>query len=342
MPRANGNGAFLRQDLERREHESLSPFAAFSDETKGRDIPRPLDPYRSEFQRDRERILHCKSFRRLSHKTQVFLAPEGDHYRTRMTHTLDVAQIASSIARALRLNEDLVEAIALGHDLGHPPFGHTGEKALNNLTDGKFLHNEQSVRVVEVLEREGKGLNLTKEVTDGILNHRSGGSPKTLEGKVVLFADKIAYINHDIDDALRAGALKEGDLPKACTAVIGRTATERINNMIMSIYRRSDGKPFVDMEPGVFAAMQEMRKFLFESVYTAKDADGQGAKAERLVEILYGYFFSNPDTLPEFFRGLVKKDGREKAVCDYVASMSDSYATNMFYKLFVPESRDVL
>jgi len=326
----------------KKEEMFFSPYACFSKNTLGRDRVESPDLLRTEFQRDRDRIMHSKSFRRLKNKTQVFLAPKGDHFRTRMTHTLDVAQIARSVARALRLNEELAEAIALGHDLGHPPFGHTGERVLSHLTGGKFHHNEQSVRIAEFLENDGKGLNLTKEVRDGILNHRSECKPLTLEGRVVLFADKIAYVNHDIDDALRAGVLKEENLTKECLEVLGKSATARINSMIMSVYRYSDGKNFVEMEPQVFNALKATRRFLFENVYSAKETDGESVKAERLIEMLYKYFFANPKEMPQFFWIVAEKDGKEQAVCDYIASMSDSYATNLFCGLFVPERFNAL
>ena len=325
-----------------KEERFFSEFACFSKNTIGRDRKEEPDLLRTEFQRDRDRIIHCKAFRRLKNKTQVFLAPKGDHYRTRITHTLDVTQIGRSIARALRLNEDLVEAMALGHDLGHPPFGHTGERALNKLTNGKFLHNEQSVRIVEFLENEGKGLNLTKEVRDGILNHRSDGNPMSLEGRVVMFADKIAYTNHDVDDAIRAGLLSVKQLPQKALQILGKTTSERINNMIMSIYRKSSDKPFVEMEEDVFDAMKTLRQFLFESVYVEKEHSGEGEKAERLLTALYNYLLNNNEKLPAFFRGIASADGIDTAICDYIASMSDNYAINLFTSLYVPEKWEVL
>jgi dGTPase len=320
----------------------FSEYACFSCGTAGRDRDEKPDALRTEFQRDRDRIMHSKAFRRLKNKTQVFLAPKGDHYRTRMTHTLDVTQVGRSIARALRLNEELVEAICLAHDLGHPPFGHTGERVLSKLTDGEFKHNEQSVRVVEVLENNGQGLNLTKEVRDGILHHRTGGKPGTLEGKVVMFEDKNAYINHDLYDALRAGVLKEKDLPKDCIDILGKTSTERINTMITAIYNYSLDKPLVEMEPTVYGAMLNMRKFLFDNVYFTKEADAEWEKAQRLLDVLYNHFYKTPSDMPQFFQAILERDGAEKAVCDYIASMSDSYATSLFADLYLPKRWEVL
>jgi dGTPase len=328
----------LREVTYRIEEQFLSRYASKSRDTKGRDRPEEPCPMRTDYQRDRDRILHSKSFRRLKNKTQVFLSPEGDHYRTRLTHTLDVSQIGRSIARALCLNEDLTEAIALGHDLGHTPFGHAGEATLQRLTGGAFEHSRQSLRVVEVLENNGCGLNLTKEVRNGILNHQLEGNPNTLEGRVVCLADKIAYINHDIDDALRAGLLKNEDLPKDIIAVLGGSSRERINTMIMSIYKASFGKNTVEMEKDIGDATLALRKFLFERVYKDNEAKAEEEKADRMIEILYNFFMKNPARLPEFYLKLSEKYGQSVSVCDYISSMSDRYAVYTFEKYFVPSS----
>ena len=277
----------VRESLERLEEQYLSPYASLSSRTQGRDRPEPLCDIRPEYQRDRDRILHCKSFRRLKHKTQVFLAPEGDHYRTRLTHTLEVSQIARTIAKSLRLNESLAEAIALGHDLGHTPFGHSGEAVLNRIYEGGFTHYEQSIRVVEVLEKNGRGLNLTKEVRDGILNHRTAGHPSTLEGCIVRLSDKIAYINHDIDDAIRAKLFVEEDLPREYTDVLGRSVRDRLNNMIRDIIGNSLDKPRIIMSPDMEKAMQGLRGWMFDNVYTGGLAKAEEGKAQQLIQVLY-------------------------------------------------------
>ena len=321
-----------------KEQRYLSPYAAKSKDTLGRDRPEEPCPMRTDYQRDRDRIIHSKSFRRLKNKTQVFLSPEGDHYRTRLTHTLDVSQIARSISRSLMLNEDLTEAIALGHDLGHTPFGHSGERALDRLTDGAFEHSRQSRRVVEILENDGRGLNLTLEVRDGIANHQLDGNPMTLEGRVVCLADKIAYINHDIDDALRAGILKEQDLPKDLIEILGRTSRERINAMILSIYKKSTGKNFVDMEEDVKHATLKLRKFLFDRVYRDNEAKAEEEKAERMLEVLFNFYLKSKEKLPDFYLELSERYGLEQAICDFIASMSDKYAVYVFSKHFVPSS----
>ena len=325
-----------------RKEELLSKYACKSDSTKGRVRDEEICPMRTEFQRDRDRIMHSKAFRRLKNKTQVFLAPEGDHYRTRMTHTLDVMQIARSIARVLRLNEDLVEAIALGHDLGHTPFGHTGERTLYRLSGGKFHHNEQSVRVCDIIEKNGRGLNLTYEVRDGILNHRSSGNPSTLEGKVVMFADKIAYINHDIDDAIRAKVLDPNTLPKEYMHIVGDRPTSRINNAILSIYKKSKDQPFVEMEDEMQVAMNKLRKFMFEHVYHEKGGNTENERANRLLETLFNKFYANPELMPKFFVSLLDQYDKTTVVCDYLASMSDTYAINLFNDMFVPQRWIVL
>lgn len=330
----------IREEQEKREHLIFSPYASFSDESRGRDRDEEPCPMRTIYQRDRDRIIHCKTFRRLKHKTQVFLAPEGDHYRTRLTHTLEVAQIARSIARALNLNEDLTEAIALGHDLGHTPFGHAGERTLNSLCPMGFAHYKQSIRVVEFLEKDGQGLNLTWEVRDGILNHRTSGSPSTLEGKAVRLSDKIAYINHDIDDGIRAGILKESDIPSEYTDVLGNSTKERLNTMISDIIMNSIGKNDLVMSEPVRKAMTELRKFMFESLYLNPTAKSEEAKADKLITELYRYYVANTDKLPDTYKRFITEfDERpEQVVCDYIAGMSDHYSISKFQEIFVPKA----
>ena len=330
----------IREEQEKREHLIFSPYASFSDESRGRDRDEEPCPMRTIYQRDRDRIIHCKAFRRLKHKTQVFLAPEGDHYRTRLTHTLEVAQIARSIARALNLNEDLTEAIALGHDLGHTPFGHAGERTLNSLCPMGFAHYRQSIRVVEFLEKDGQGLNLTWEVRDGILNHRTSGNPSTLEGKAVRLSDKIAYINHDIDDGIRAGILKESDIPSEYTDVLGNSTKERINTMISDIIMNSIVKNDLVMSEPVRKAMTELRKFMFESLYLNPTAKSEEAKADKLITELYRYYVANTDKLPDTYKRFITEfDERpEQVVCDYIAGMSDQYSISKFQEIFVPKA----
>lgn len=330
----------IREEQEKREHLIFSPYASFSDESRGRDRDEEPCPMRTIYQRDRDRIIHCKTFRRLKHKTQVFLAPEGDHYRTRLTHTLEVAQIARSIARALNLNEDLTEAIALGHDLGHTPFGHAGERTLNSLCPMGFAHYKQSIRVVEFLEKDGQGLNLTWEVRDGILNHRTSGNPSTLEGKAVRLSDKIAYINHDIDDGIRAGILKESDIPSEYTDVLGNSTKERLNTMISDIIMNSIGKNDLVMSDPVHKAMTELRKFMFESLYLNPTAKSEEAKADKLITELYRYYVANTDKLPDTYKRFITEfDERpEQVVCDYIAGMSDQYSISKFQEIFVPKA----
>lgn len=330
----------IREEQEKREHLIFSPYASFSDESRGRDRDEEPCPMRTIYQRDRDRIIHCKAFRRLKHKTQVFLAPEGDHYRTRLTHTLEVAQIARSIARALNLNEDLTEAIALGHDLGHTPFGHAGERTLNSLCPMGFAHYRQSIRVVEFLEKDGQGLNLTWEVRDGILNHRTSGNPSTLEGKAVRLSDKIAYINHDIDDGIRAGILKESDIPSEYTDVLGNSTKERLNTMISDIIMNSIGKNDLVMSEPVRKAMTELRKFMFESLYLNPTAKSEEAKADKLITELYRYYVANADKLPDTYKRFITEfDERpEQVVCDYIAGMSDQYSISKFQEIFVPKA----
>lgn len=318
------------------ERAFFSPYACKSDATRGREREELPCAMRTEFQRDRDRIIYCKAFRRLKNKTQVFFSPEGDHYVTRLTHTLDVAQIARSIARTLSLNEDLAEAIALGHDLGHTPFGHSGERILNNLAPNGFKHNEQSVRVVNVLEKDGQGLNLTYEVRDGILHHGKSGTPATLEGKCVSIADRVAYINHDLEDAVRAGILTAADVPAEITDILGNSSRERINTAITSVYRNSGGKDFVKMEAVVEKASEDLRAFMFDKVYFSEKAKGEEAKAERMLSAMYEYFIKFPEKLPKTFINLLESCSREQVVCDYLSSMTDRYAVYMFNNVFVP------
>lgn len=289
---------------------------------------------RTCFQRDRDRIIHCQAFRRLKHKTQVFLAPSGDHYRTRLTHTLEVAQIARTIARALRLNEDLTEAVALGHDLGHTPFGHAGERALNQVFENGFRHYEQSVRVVEKIEKGGKGLNLTDEVKNGILCHTRGEEAYTLEGQIIKIADKIAYINHDIDDAERAGVLAEEDIPLSLRMQLGMTKSERINNMVIDVIKNSDDK--IRMSDDCYSGFMDLHEFMFTAVYTNPVCKGEEKKAVNMLLQIYNYFINHVDEMPEEYINIANEDGVERAVCDYIAGMSDTYALKIFNKLFVP------
>ncbi|MCD8222711.1 MAG: deoxyguanosinetriphosphate triphosphohydrolase [Clostridiales bacterium] len=333
----------VREMREEWEEKYLSRYASRSRNTLGRDIPEEKCDIRPEYQRDRDRILHCKAFRRMKHKTQVFLAPEGDHYRTRLTHTLEVSQIARTIARALCLNEDLTEAIALGHDLGHTPFGHSGEAILNQLCPEGFVHAEQSVRVVEVLEKDGRGLNLTKEVRDGIRNHRTTGHPMTLEGEIVRLSDKIAYINHDIDDAIRAKIFSESDIPVRYTDVLGHSVRERLNTMIHDMISCSMDQPVIRMSPGMQETMQELRSWLFENVYLNEVPKAEEKKAQRMVEYLYDYYREHVDEMPEEYRRLIteRSEPEYRIVCDYIAGMSDSYAIFKFKELFVPKAWEI-
>lgn len=319
------------------EQSFFSPYAAKSKETKGRQREEQPCAMRTEYQRDRDRLIYCKAFRRLKNKTQVFFSPEGDHYITRLTHTFDVAQISRSIARALSLNEDLAEAIALGHDLGHTPFGHSGERILNKLSPYGFEHNVQSLRVVDVLEKDGRGLNLTYEVRDGILNHKKSGNPCTLEGKCVSLADRIAYINHDLDDAVRAGLLKMNDVPEDIIKVLGKSSKERINTAITSIFNNSVGKNDVKMDSSVEKASEDLRAFMFERVYLSGSAKREEIKAERMLTEMYSHFISNPGDLPQVYITLLEKYPREQVVCDYLSSMTDRYAIYIFDSIFVPK-----
>ena len=329
----------IREQLEKWEKEYLSPYATLSMNSKGREREEEQCDIRPVFQRDRDRILHCKSFRRLKDKTQVFLTPDGDHYRTRLTHTLEVSQNARTIAKALRLNEDLVEAIALGHDLGHTPFGHAGERALNDVCPYGFEHNKQSVRTVEKLEKNGQGLNLTVEVRDGILNHQTANMPSTLEGKIVRFSDKIAYIHHDMDDAIRGGILTEADVPKEIGDVIGYTTGERLDHFIHDIVTTSANTGDIKMSPPVEEAMRKLRNFMFERVYQNPDAKSEEGKAEMLMVTLYHHYLKNIDVLPpEMLRMIEQGEPRERIVCDYVGVMTDRFAIAVYEELYIPKS----
>ena len=326
----------IREETERIERETLSEYATLAAQSRGRKREEAPCPLRTCFQRDRDRIIHCKAFRRLKHKTQVFLSPEGDHYRTRLTHTLEVAQIARTIARALRLNEDLTEAVALGHDLGHTPFGHAGERALNELVPGGYRHYEQSVRVVEQLEKDGKGLNLSFEVVDGIRCHTTGQEAKTLEGRIVRIADKIAYLNHDIDDAIRAGVLEESMVPFDVQYTLGRGKSKRITALVTSVVENSGET--IQMAPEYFAAFKKLQAFMFEQVYTNPVAKGEEGKAMDIVRRLFEYFVKRPGELPEEYRLIAEEEGAERAACDYISGMSDRFAVSVFSDLFLPKS----
>lgn len=333
----------FREEYEKYEFSYLSEFATKSLNSKGRVVEEEKCDIRTEYQRDRDRILHCKAFRRLKHKTQVFMSPQGDHYRTRLTHTLEVSQIGRTIARALRLNEDLTEAIALGHDLGHTPFGHSGEWILNKISPYGFKHNEQSIRVVEILEKYGEGLNLTWEVRNGILNHKTMGTPHTLEGKIVQLSDKIAYINHDIDDAIRGEVLNEEDLPKECINIIGNTFSKRINKMIRDTIYSSVNKNDILMTSDMKEAMTNLRDFLFKNVYIGSKAKNEEKKAQYIIEQLYYHFIDDPDCLKGEFNSmfLEGKEPLEIIVCDYIAGMTDVYAKNKFCEIFIPNSWNI-
>ncbi len=329
----------IREQMEQREKECLSPYATLSINTRGRETPEEQCDIRPVFQRDRDRILHCKAFRRLKQKTQVFLLPKGDHYRTRLTHTLEVSQNARTIAKALRLNEDLAEAISLGHDLGHTPFGHAGERALNDVCPGGFRHNEQSVRVVQFLEKDGRGLNLTWEVRDGILNHQTAGHPSTLEGQIVRLSDKIAYINHDIDDAIRGGIISEEDIPKELRNTLGKNVRERLNRLIHDVITNSMNQPSIRMSDEIGQAMADLRKYMFVNVYQNPQAKGEESKAVQMVEKLYLYYEDRIELLPEHNRKRIELgDSEEQAVCDYIAGMTDTYAVKKFEDIFVPKA----
>lgn len=326
----------IRQMIEQRERDCLSPRAALSCKTCGRERPMPPDDIRTEYQRDRDRIIHCKSFRRLMHKTQVFLSPEQDHYRTRLTHTLEVMQIGRTISRALMLNEDLCEAVALGHDLGHTPFGHAGESVLQKCYDPSFTHYRQSLRVVDLLENDGEGLNLTFEVRDGILNHTGDDRAVTLEGRIVKFADRIAYINHDIDDAIRAKVICAEDIPLALRNVLGHTHGERIDRMVRSVISASADLADICMEEEIGQATAKLREFMFENVYYNPVAKKEETKAKLLLEDLYFYFIEHPEKLPPQ-RGGTVGDDVPRRVCDYLAGMTDRFAIRLYTSIHIPE-----
>ena len=329
----------IREQIEAWEEKDLSPYASLSSQSRGRDIPEEPCDIRPCYQRDRDRIIHCKSFRRLMHKTQVFYHPQGDHYRTRLTHTLEVSQNARSIAKALQLNEELAEAIALGHDLGHTPFGHSGEAILNSLCVGGFKHNVQSVRVVEKLEKDGRGLNLTWEVRDGMLNHQTSTTPATLEGKIVRYSDKIAYINHDIDDAIRAGLIAEEDLPDKTHQLLGDTTRKRLNTLIHDVVENSRGVNDIIMSTDIQDALWDLRSFMFKRVYKHARTVEQEEKTKRVLSRLFEYFMQYPEDMPELYRRMMDQGTpRDRAVCDYISGMTDQYAMNVFEDIFMPKS----
>ena len=328
----------LQEELERKEHLELDPKAAFSDQSKGR--LRYEDPKENEvrtaFQRDTDKIVHCKAFRRLMHKTQVFLQPEGDHYRTRMTHTIEVTRVARTITRGLALNQDLAEAIAMGHDLGHTPFGHAGEVALSEATGKPFRHNEQSLRVVDVLEKDGMGLNLTYEVRMGILGHTGSYIPETMEGQIVRRSDQIAYVNHDIDDAVRAGILSNSDIPRDITNVLGENHSQRLNTLVCDMIRTSREAGQILLSPEVDKALSDLRSFMFERVYRNPVAKAEESKAKVMLQRLYEYYYAHPEALPEDFQPQLSFDGMERTVCDYIAGMTDNYAVDKYTQIFIP------
>ena len=330
-----------RESIEKREYEILSPLACKAADSKGRAFAEEKCEYRTDFQRDRDRIVHSKAFRRMIHKTQVFLAPEGDHYRTRLTHTLEVAQISRTVARILAYNEDLTEAIALGHDLGHTPFGHVGEKVLNNIHPGGFQHNVQSLRTVDVIEDtpRRRGLNLTCEVRDGILNHRGSVTPMTLEGQIVKICDRIAYVNHDIDDAIRSEVIVFEDLPEREIEILGDTHSERINNLIVDLCKNSEGKDIISLSPEFAQALNNMRTWLFANVYNSDKVRGSSDldKVERIISSLYSYYIEHSDEIPGVYKQIEAEEGTEIAVKDLISGMTDRYALNLYDKLFVPQ-----
>ncbi len=339
----------IRQRLEEQERKNLSPYAALSAETRGRQIPEKECPVRTAFQRDRDRILHCKSFRRLKHKTQVFLSPTGDHYRTRLTHTLEVAQIARTIARALKLNEDLTEAIVLGHDLGHTPFGHAGEAALDAIYPEGFAHYEQSLRVVDILEKDGRGLNLTYEVREGILKHSKGRGQiitdnteepgSTLEGQIVRVADIIAYISHDLDDAIRANVISTKDIADSCVKVLGKTHSQRIGTMVLDLIHstmETVGQKLA-IKPTTMEVMLELREFLYQNVYESGLVHKEFIKAKKILEELYYYMLEKDDTFNKEIRGYSTDTPKERMVCDFIAGMTDRYALNLYESIFIPK-----
>ena len=329
----------IREKMEQRELELLSPYAAHSGHSRGRERPEEECDVRTVYQRDRDRILHSKAFRRLKDKTQVFLAPQGDHYRNRLTHTLEVSQIARTIAKALCLNEDLVEAIALGHDLGHTPFGHAGERALDEIHPGGFSHFRQSIRVVQVLEKNGEGLNLTWEVRNGILNHRTSGSPATLEGQVVRLSDKIAYIHHDMDDAQRAGIITEDDIPVTLRMLLGYTIRERLNTFVHDIIENSMDKDHIEMSADIYEAMMDLRMIMFQNVYTSHEAKREEEKAIKMLKKLYEYYIKHPASMSREYRALMKRgESLSQVVCDYLSGMTDQYSMNKFREIYIPKT----
>ena len=331
----------LREQTEAAEAALFSPYACLSAHSRGRMVPLEPCPTRTCFQRDIDRIVHSKAFRRLKHKTQVFLEPEGDHYRTRMTHTIEVSRIARTIARGLRLNEDLAEAAAYGHDLGHTPFGHAGERVLNEIMPGGFAHNEQSLRVVDRLEQDGEGLNLTYEVRRGILCHTGPDQAETLEGRLLRLADKIAYINHDIDDAMRGKIIYPMDLPLSVAQVLGFTSSERINTLTVDIITQSTGKNDIVQSPACRDAMNDLRNFMFEYVYHSPVAKGEEGKAQDMLRRLFEYYVKDPDKLPPEYQDIRVEEGVERAVCDYISGMTDTYAVEQFSDAFIPKSWSV-
>ena len=329
----------IREEIELREHQILSEDASFSDASKGRDVYEEQCDLRPVYQRDRDRILHSKSFRRLKGKTQVFLAPKGDHYRNRLTHTLEVSQNARTVAKALHLNEDLTEAIALGHDLGHTPFGHAGERELNKIVPGGFRHQEQSIRVVEKLEKEGRGLNLTVEVRDGIRNHSTAGNPSTLEGKIVRICDKIAYVNSDIDDAIRGGVISDEDIPKEFKEILGYTLRERLNTLIHDLIITSKDKHIITLSDEIGEVFGELRQFMFDRVYINSKAKTEEGKAQQLIRRLYYYYVEHYDQLSKHNIARIEEgnEDKERVVCDFIAGMTDNYAVKVFSELAVPK-----
>ena len=333
----------VREELERLEHRRLNPLAAFSDQSTGRPRPEPEreEDVRTCYQRDTDRIVHSKAFRRLMHKTQVFLRPEGDHYRTRMTHTLEVTRIAKTITRALGLNEDLAEAIAMGHDLGHTPFGHAGEAALTECWGRPFRHNEQSLRVVDILEKDGQGLNLCNEVREGIVGHTGPVIPKTLEGQIVRRADQIAYVNHDIDDAIRAGILTAEDIPRDIAAILGENQRDRINTLVCDMIFTSREAGSICMTPQIQKALADLRSFMFARVYRNPVAKGEESKARDMLQMLFRFYVDHPEQLPADFQPQLSFDGLGRTVCDYIAGMTDNYAIEKFNEIFVPSGWNV-
>ena len=325
-----------RISIESIEKEILSPYATLSAKTKGREIEEEPCELRTAFQRDRDRIIHSKAFRRLKHKTQVFLSPESDHYRTRLTHTLEVSQIARTIARALRFNEDLTEAIALGHDLGHTPFGHAGERVLNKLYSGGFTHFEQSVRICRVIERAGRGLNLTKEVLDGILHHTRGDWANTPEGRIVRYSDRIAYINHDIDDAVTAGVISEDDIPLDIRQTLGFSKSQRIDTLVKSVVANTE-KSDVKMDDTVGFAYEKLHNFLFDAVYRNTVVKSEEIKVDGIVSGIYEYLIKNPDKLDNEYNIIREREGVERAAVDYIAGMTDHFAIMTYSNIYIPK-----